>query len=197
MANADRPNGLRPVEHLNGNPWNGKYRVYYLDVTEGTDTFIGDPVEFAGSADSLGIYPSVNQAAVNETILGVVVGFGNTPQLTVDTSDLTRVYRPSSTAMYVAVCDDPDVIFEIQEDSDAETIEADDVGSVLDIIFTESGNTATGASGCELNSSDGGQTSGRQCKLLGLVPREDNALGDSAKWRVLIVEHEMRSVTGV
>ena len=195
MSNTDRPNGFRPVEHLNGNPWNGKYRVYYLAVTEGTATFIGDPVEFAGSADSTGIYQTVNQAAAAETILGVVVGFGNTPHITVDTSNLARAYRPASTAMYVAVMDDPDVICEIQEDSDGENIEADDVGSTLDIAVG-SGNTTTGAAGVELDSSTGGQTDD-QCRLLGLVPREDNEIGTNAKWRVLIVKSEMRSTTGV
>lgn len=196
MANTDRPSGFIPSEHLNGNPWNGKFRMYYIASGEGTATFIGDPVEFAGSADSTGKYATVNQAAANETILGVVIGFSDTPYFSADTTNLSRAYRPALTAMYCAVVDDPDVIFEIQEDSDAENIEADDVGSVLDIVVG-SGDTTTGLSGVELNSSDGGQTSGKTCKLLGLVDRPDNALGTNAKWRVLIVEHEMRSTTGV
>jgi len=196
MANLDIRKGLVPVRHVNGNPYNGKFRVYYVPVTDGTALFIGDPVLWAGSADTLGKYATIAQATTGSEILGAIVAMGNTPTLMADTSDLTRVYRPSSTALYIGVADDPDLIFEAQGDDDSENIVADDVGSTLDIIFTHAGNTATGMSGCELDSSTGGQTND-SCRLLGLVDREDNVLGEFAKFEVLIVKHAMSSLTGV
>lgn len=196
MANRDIRKGLTPVRHINGNPYNGKFRVYYVKVTDGTALFIGDPVLWAGSADVLGKYASIQQATAGSEILGSIVGFGDTPYLMADTTDLERVYRPSSTAMYVGVADDPDLVFEVQGDDDSENIIADDVGSTLDIIFTHAGNTSTGLSGCELDSSTGGQTNDA-CRLLGLVDREDNVLGEFAKFEILIVKHAMSSLTGV
>lgn len=193
MANRDIPNGFTPVRHLNGNPWNGKFRVHYLHVDEGTDTFIGDPMEISGSADSSGKYATVNQAAVGETVIGIVIGFGDTPYLMADTTNLSRVYRPLSTAMYVGLVDDPDVIFEIQEDGVDRTMDADDVGQVFEFVFTESGDTTSGLSGCEV---DGGSSGGSGIRILGLSDRPDNELGANAKWEVLIVGHEMRSVSG-
>ena len=165
MANADRPSGFTPVEHLNGNPYNGKYRMYYVPVTDGTALFKGDLVTLAGSADATGIYPTVVQGAINDQFIGVIVGFSNTPQMTVDTSDLSRAYRLASTALYVAVCDDPDVIYEVQEDSVDGNLAATDVGQVFDPIVG-SGNTSSGASGMEL---DSGTTGAGDCTIAGFI----------------------------
>jgi len=57
-------------------------------------------------------------------------------------------------------------------------------------ITVGTGSTSTGKSAMELDSSDTATALG-QCKLLGVVDREDNALGTNCKWHVLIVEHEM------
>jgi len=112
-----------------------------------------------------------------------------------DADTPTRTYRPASTAMYVLVVDDPFVIFEIQEDSVGNSITAAMVGLSTDIVVG-SGNTTTGKSGMELDSSDTATGAG-QCKLLNIARRENNALGDNCSWEVLIVEHEMLSATDV
>lgn len=194
MANTDRNAGFKPVQHLNGMPWNGKARMYYIPVGDSTATFIGDPVVSAGSADASGKYATVKQASAAEAIRGVVVGFSNQPYISVDTSDLHRAYRPASTAMYCLVVDDPDVIFEVQEDNAANDMTADMVGLSTDIAVG-SGDTASGKSGVELDSSATATALG-QCRILGLVDREDNELGTHAKWLVLINEHELRTAVG-
>jgi hypothetical protein len=97
--------------------------------------------------------------------------------------------------MYCLVVDDPDVIFEIQEDNVGNDIAATMVGLSTDIAVG-AGDTATGKSGMELDSSDTATAAG-QCKILGLSNKEDNALGTDAKWDVLIIEHEMRSSADV
>lgn len=190
MANADRVNGARPVRYLNGAPWNGKVNRYYIPSTDGTATFVGDFVKSAGSADADGV-PTIAQAAATDALLGVIVGFEPNPD------NLSLMYRVASTARYALVCDDPDVIFEIQEDSVGNTLAATEVGNNGDITVA-SGNTSTGASGMELDSSNvvATGTGSAQLRVLRLVNRADNEIGANAKWEVLINEHEHKSTTG-
>ena len=195
MANVDRPRGFSPVGHLNGNPWNGKATMYYVPSTDNTAIFKGDAVKSAGSADTSGKYPTVAQAAATNVIRGVAIGFSDQPYISVDTSNLYRMYRPAATAMYVLVVDDPDVIFEIQEDNADNDIDAAMIGLSTDIAVG-AGDTSNGMSGMELDSSDTATALG-QCKILRVTNREDNALGTYCKFDVLIIEHEMRVATDV
>ncbi|MDY6893827.1 MAG: hypothetical protein SVO01_00190 [Thermotogota bacterium] len=192
MANTDCPAGFKPVKHLSGAPWNGKANVYYIPSTDDTDTFIGDAVTLQGSADDLGLYPTVAQAAAGDTaIVGVIIGFGKDPSLMADPDTLTMKYREGSTAMYCLVVDDPFVIFEIQEDSVGGSIAAASVGLATNIVVG-SGSTTTGKSGMELDSSDVSTNTAGNCRLLRIVNRPDNVLGDHCKWEVLIAEHAYR-----
>lgn len=197
MANVDRPSGFSPVRHLNGNPWNGQFNMYYVASGNVTALYIGDPVRTAGAADTLGKYATMQQAAAGEAVRGIVIGFSNTPHVAADVTNLSRAYRPGETAMYVAVVDDPDVIFEIQEDSlTATNLLATDVGMNVDFVSPSSGSTSTGLSNFELNS-DSASASVLPCRLLGLVDRPDNVLGDYARWNILFVEHEFRGTAGI
>lgn len=195
MANQDSPAGLTPVKYLSGAPWNGKAHVYYVPATDGTAIFKGDAVKSAGSADATGKFPTVAQAAAGNAVRGVVIGFGDNPYVMVQADNLNRSYRPASTAMYVLVVDDPNVIFEIQEDSVGAALAAADVGLSADLVVA-AGNTATGKSGMELDSSSAVATAAT-CKILRVVNREDNELGNQCKWEVLLAEHEMKLATGV
>jgi hypothetical protein len=196
MANTDIVAGFKPVKYLNGSPWTGKARMYYIPSSDGTATFIGDAVISAGSADTLGKYATVKQAAAGEAIRGIVIGFSDQPHVAFDADNLYRAYRPADTAMYCLVVDDPSVIFEIQEDSDGNSLAATEVGLNTNIVVG-SGDTSSGKSAMELDSSDTGTNAQGQCKLLGIVDREDNALGTNAKWEVIINEHEFLSSDGL
>jgi len=192
MANLDRPSGFTPVKHLNGSPWNGKANVYYIPSTDNTDTFIGDAVKLAGSADPTGMYPTVAQAAAgDETIVGVIIGFGLQPEVMGNPDNPNMKYRAASTAMYALVVDDPWTIFEIQEDSVGAALAVTEVGLNTNIVVG-SGSTTTGKSGMELDSSDTASDTAGQLRILRAVNRPDNALGDHCKWEVLIVEHAYR-----
>lgn len=197
MANVDKPNGFIPVKHMNGNPWNGMFNIYYVPSTDSTAIFRGDAVKLAGSSDTSGMYPTVAQAAAADTtIVGVAIGFGNTPQIAADVTDLSRNYRPASTGMYVAVVDDPSVVYEVQENGESDPFVAADVGLNCDIIVG-SGNTTTGASGMEIDSDNVAEGSATaQLRLLRIVPREDNALGAHCRWLVRFNEHVHASTTG-
>lgn len=190
MANVDRANGARPIRYLSGAPWNGKTRRYYVPSTDGTAIYVGDFVKSAGSADADGV-PTVAQAAAGNTLLGVVVGIEPNP------TNLSAVYRAASTAAYVYVCDDPNVVYEIQEDSVGGAMTATNVGNNGDIVVG-SGNTSNGVSGMQLDSSDviSTTTGSAQLRVLRLASRVDNAIGNYAKWEVVINEHEWKSTTG-
>ena len=195
MANSDAPSGFKPVKHLNGNPWNGKVNVYYIPATDGTATFIGDAVKSAGSATSDGLYPTVAQAAAGDAIRGIVVGFSDQPYVSVNTDNLNEKYRASSVSRYAFVVDDPDVIFEVQEDSAGGSIAAASVGLSCDFVVG-SGSTVTGKSGMEIDSSDVATAAG-QFKLLRVSNKVGNELGNYCKWEVLFREHEMLAATDV
>jgi hypothetical protein len=187
MANLDRPMGLKPVRHLNGNPYNGKFRMYYKAADLAEAIFIGSPVKLAGSADTSGKYPTIQLAGAGGPIVGAVVGFSNTPYIAADVTNLNLKHSPTLTANYVAVADDPDLIFECQEDSST-TFTADSVGCNCDLT-TETGSTTTGKSTVELDCSTETTTSTLEVRILRLVDREDNALGNYSKWEVMINVH--------
>jgi hypothetical protein len=187
MANLDRPCGLKPLKYLNGTPWNGKVTMYYKPAALNEAIFIGSPVKLAGSADATGKYPSIALAAANVPILGAVVGFGSTPNIIADFDDLDLKYSPASTEHYVAVADDPSIIFECQEDSST-TFTVDEIGNNASLT-AESGNTTTGKSTVEIDCSTEATTSTLGVRILRLIDRVDNELGDYAKYEVLINAH--------
>ena len=126
MSNINRISGFHPVRHLNGNPWNGKARMYYVRSDYAVAMFIGDAVISGGSSDSTGKYATIQQATAGPVnIRGVVIAFSDQPHVAVNTGNLYQTYKPASTGMYALVVDDPDVIFEIQEDNDANNMDAD------------------------------------------------------------------------
>lgn len=143
MANADAPFGLRPVRYKNGAPWNGAATRYYVS-SAGANYFIGDPMDLAGSADSDGV-PTVSKATLadgNYTIGPIVAVEPET--------EASTVYVASGDNRYVWVADDPNLIFEIQADSQG-TIAASEIGLNAIMIETHSGSTTTGLSGIELD----------------------------------------------
>jgi hypothetical protein len=122
MPNPNRAFGLKAVRDRSGAPYNGSANAYPVAAGDGTALFIGDPVQLAGS--SIGGKPTVQRAtaAGGTYILGVVVGFE------IDNNTRTLGYRPASTAATVLVADDPELLFEIMEDSNAENVLAAEVG---------------------------------------------------------------------
>jgi hypothetical protein len=195
MANTDSPFGLIPRMYRNGSPWNGKYNIYYIPVGNTPAIFKGDLVKLAGSASADGKYPDIVQAAATDTTnVGVVIGFGTNPNLMFDIDNLTRNYCPASTEMYAAVVDDPDVIYEIQEDSVGGAIAVTAVGNNADVVVG-SGSTTTGQSAMELDSSDV-KTATAQLRILRLADRPDNVLGTNAKWLVMINESVWTGTAG-
>jgi hypothetical protein len=157
--------------------------------------FVGDPVDFAGSADPTGVYPTVVLATAGAThpILGSIVAFEYDP------ADLTLVYRKASTNRYCYVSADPMTVYEIQAEG-TNVIPYTSVG-LNAVLYAGAGSTGSGLSGWQL---DSGATTAPaanatyQLLILRAVPREDNDISQvNAKWEVLIALHRLNSAGGI
>jgi hypothetical protein len=199
MANTSNARGLIPVRHRNGAPYNGAYNIYYVPATYATAMFIGDPViGITDTADANGI-PIVNvgTAAGGAYNLGVCTGVisAGDPMVT-RTRDLLP-YRLASTAAYVMVCDDPDMLFEAQEDAVGGVLDLQAAGRNIDLI-AGTGSANTGYSGWMLDSSTLQTTATLQMRIHRPVERADNdPTLASGKWLVSFNLHAMRNTTGV
>lgn len=204
MPNLNSPFGLRPSRHKNGAPYNGAVNPYYIPSSYGTALYVGDPVIITGTSNTAevtaagygkfgpGTLPEINKAtaAGGAYISGVIVGFAPLP------TDLGKQYNAASTERVALVCDDPDVLFEVQEDIGGTALAAVSVGLNVDMIFTNAGSTVTGMSGVEIDRSTAATTNTLQFKIMRLVNRVDNEIGDYAKWLVMANLHTQRDLTG-
>jgi hypothetical protein len=128
-------------------------------------------------------------------LLGVCISVGPNATLYADPDNLSRRHLPASTAGTVLIADSPDIVFEIQEDAAGTALVATDAGANAD-VSAAAPNTTTGNSNHEILRASIVTTTA-QLRLIRLVPREDNAHGDWAKWEVLINEHVYKATAGV
>jgi len=194
MANVDAPFGMRPVRHLNGNPWNGGTMRCYISASYGTALFIGDPVVLEPLNASRGLTvrcPTINAATgtTGTFIFGVITSFEPNPD------NLTQKHNPLSTARYCNVCVDPDVIYHIQDNADSAMTKAD-IGGNCDLEMN-AGSAITGISGVELNSDTQAETAALPIFIIGVADIEDNEFDGSTSthiiWEVLINMHQLRA----
>lgn len=184
--------GLKPVRKLDG----GELRVrpYVIPATNSTALYKGDAVILAGGIDTSTGLPTISQGTAAAVLLGAVVGFEPDPAY-----PYTGNYRPASTRRVVLVCDDPDAVFQIQEDADGGSVSAANVGSGAncDIVAT-AGSATTGLSGHVLNSSDASASSA-QCKIVGIMRNDSNAAAQSggAILEVMIFEHALKTADSI
>ena len=195
MANVSRVRGFRPLRHISGAPYNGgAQEMLCIGANESTALFVGDVVEFGGTAGAAGVVvsgrdvegmPSIvhsTATTAGDKVVGVIVGF-------IQDQTLPKKYNPASTDRIVLVCTDPTVVYEVQEDGVGNNIAATAIGSNIAQV-SGAGSTVTGASAYALDSSQTATTATYPWRLLGLVKRPDNALGsgttDLAKFEVVM-----------
>ena len=193
MANSNTTFGLRPIND-NGTPWSGQGRMVAFKSTDANNIFLGDPIVPTTGTDAYGVpYVTIASAGATNTILGGFIGVCNGPAGLAGNaaSTLTRdlpVYRQASIANYGFVCDDPNQLYAIQEDSSGGAIAASVAGFSNGNLVAGSGSTVTGFSGWQLASSTVSNTANPtyQLRVLGLLRGPDNAIGVNAKWVVRI-----------
>jgi len=165
LPNVDSPNGLRPVRTIGGSPYNGSCNRYFVPSTDGTAIYLGQPVKLVGSATADGVSHVTAMTTTADVVCGVVVG------VEPDTAD-SLLYRAASTARYLLVADDPNLLFEIQSDGVGGVAA---VGEVADVTGF-SGSTSTGRSNMEISNStitnNGDQT--QDVHIVAVPQRPDN-----------------------
>ncbi len=197
MANANRPQGLLPVQYLNGSPWSGQTRLYSIAASYATALAIGDPVISSGTAETNGV-PGIAIYGGTGAIRGVICGLGKYEGLQANPSNLDIIYRPAAdpAVWYAQVCDDPNVIYEVQENLGTQQLAAADIG--LNTVLLTGANNGF-VSGWQLSSytdATPNTTATLAVRLMGLVRRSDNAFGAYAKHLIKINVHELGTGTG-
>ncbi len=206
MANANIAKGLIPYRRTTGEPYNGAGNIYYVPASYGVNLFVGDPVQIVtASADLQGIPAVQIVTAGNGTdsgiatygVLGAIVGVipGGEPQIAV-TRDLP-VYHPASTAGYVLVSDDPDMLYMVQENGNMGTGTVGAVagpGKNVDLV-SGAGSTVTGYSGWTIGSASL-SVNALQMRVIRMLEQADNALGTNAKWLCRINLNQLTNTTG-
>ena len=205
-TNTDTPFGLKPIKHKGGAPYNGAFNPYLIPASDSQAMFIGDVVLKTTTANAarvqapeagtfeIGTLPQCIRATVGTTerITGVIVGFAPDPD------GLGRTHRLASTERIAYVCDDPDMMFEVQGEG---TVAATDMGLNAVLIYTHAGSAVTGRSGAEFDcgtTTAMATTVGFQLCLHRLANRPDNFIGANAKVLVTINTHtEVNASTGI
>lgn len=192
MANVNQPFGLRPVRFLSGAPYNGQVNYYFATGATGVIA-LGDPVIASGAANTseingfqAGSLPTCQIALAGTTneITGVCVAV-----LPVTRDSLT--YRETSTDRVIAVADDPQLIFQCQENTGGTALAGTDVGQFV-VLAAGTASTVTGRSAWVINTATTpAGTVGFQLLLYRLAPLPNNAIGANAVWEVMINDHQL------
>jgi len=167
MANADRPDGFKPVGTISGVPWTGTVRA--IGVADGSDIYIGDPITLSSGLAA----PSASNDAA---FLGVAVGFGKfekdgatpTGPFNPDNLNSSGVWYDDSANTHTDWCvfyvPAQDTIFEVQTATALTKV----VGDSADLSYL-AGSSLTGQSACEITTA-----SANDVKIVGKVLRPDN-----------------------
>lgn len=205
MANTSRPFGLRPVRYRNGSPWTGKGTPYYVPASYATALFIGDPVIITGTSNTSevtriggkfrpGALPEVNvaTAGADNAITGVIVGFMSAHR----DSD---IYGPASTERIALVCDDVNVVFQVQDDGSGSGLAATDVGNNANLVAGSGGSSVTGQSSWQLDATTPATTANFQVKIIGVsnIEGENNLGEDYVIWDVVLNRTTWTAAAGV
>jgi hypothetical protein len=212
MANQNKVSGLTPVKYLGGADWDGKGNIYHIDSGDTNAYYQGDPVAVkAGTAtiagEDVGLQ-TLTVGAVGGPNVGVILAVGTNPRggPYINPNDLTKTFAPGTKTVpyYALVADDPNIIFEIQEQGG---------GSLLTVAATSKNAnfalaapaTGVAVSGAFLNNATAPATTvSFNLRLLGLSQKIDpssglyNTYGLYAKWYCLLQNHFYRAaVLGV
>lgn len=203
MANNPTAFGLSPVRRLTGEPWNGAVNIYCVLAADTNAYWIGDCVTTIGNANADGYgVPAVTLAAAGGAIRGVIVGIGTAPiggsGPYINPSSLQSLNRPSgaqSVNYYLAVVDDPDVLFEVMEGGAGSVLTATSVNRNVNInTGTRSGTLNVSPTFLDNNTVN--TTSTLSLKIYCAVNRLDNTpYAANQRWVVKINNHEFSGGT--
>jgi hypothetical protein len=166
MANVDAPRGFYPLYHLEG----GEIRTNTYFVTTSAAIYKGDLVSMINTG-------CVSASTADDGI--IVVGVA---------AEWVKAATSATAYTTIQVYDDPKIVFGVQCDSGT-SVAVTDIFATANHVAT-TGNTTTGISAHELDSSDLG--TGLQCRVLRKVNNPDNAWGEHVDVEVIFNEHAFK-----
>lgn len=177
MANTSIINGFRVIDPKTGNLYTGTGRKYYKPAGT-TILAVGDPVIRATTSTDPQGNGMIARAVAGAAITGVVIG------VAYNKTNLHKSnYLLAADAGYVMVADDPNLWFEVQEDSDGGSLALANIGNYINSVTSLDANIVLGCSNFQIDSSSVGTSSGTW-RIERLVQRPNNAIGTNAKWLV-------------
>jgi hypothetical protein len=199
MANSIGPQGFKPSRYLNGACWNGAANLYYIPSTDTNQFNVGDAVKSAAGADPNGLPAVTKITNGTDTVRGVIIGClrqtPNNPSLVGINLDLTVQNIPATKLQnyWVLVVDDPQVLFELQDDGLAALTAT---ASNKNASFTVANPTAPAQnSATVLSTASVATTQSLNLRIFGLVQKPNNAFGAYATWLVKFNQHELMGNT--
>lgn len=186
MANADKATGLTPIGTLSGADYRGYMRRVVFAVGDTVACFIGDRVKLTGTLDATGKIPVVAQCALTDAAIGVLQSLEPNGA---DEGSLSKIHRLASTARTGFIVVGGDILYSVQEDSVGNDIEITE-GNWNAEIVVGTGDTITGISGSEIDSTSAAQTATLAVRLHYVIDSPDNALGTNANWAVTLNDYQ-------
>lgn len=178
MASTDAPFGFQPYGEL-------KSANIYAIVTEyATAVYSGDAAEIGGTAITTKLFGTIQNMQVEETgaagsILGSVLALFDSDG--VPTSYIAAATVGDGTvAGYALVADHPLQRYLVREDGDTSSIVVANIGLNVEGISTHTGDTNTGRSKMEIDSSSVATTGTLAWKLLGVHPDDSISAAGAA-----------------
>jgi len=194
MPNVIGPKGFVPSRYLNGAAWNGAVNMYVIPAADASQYGVGDAVKSAANGDANGV-PAVQKALGTDTVRGVIVGVllanPNNPSLVGTTLDSTLQNVPAAKAKdyYVLVADDPQLLFEVQDDGlaalTATACNKNASFTVANPASPQQNSASVLATGTI------GTVATLNLKIVGLAQKANNAFGVNANWLVKFNLHEL------
>ena len=159
MSATAAPFGLRPVGNLGGT-YNGSFRQYPILSTESTRICFGDVVKLtdAGTATTI----QKDTGTTSATPIGIFLGCRYTDLSTGQTQFNQQWSGAAHTNGMVYVCDDPNVLFEIQADG---SVNDDDIAANAALVQGTS-NATLGISRVSLDISTAATTAALPIRIV-------------------------------
>lgn len=191
MANDSHPNGLFPINSPYGN-----IRLTLYPANTALALYRYQPVALNNSGQVATV-----AVGANNPLLGSIVGFMDTTQAGLPsgmTSLSQAAYLPANTDAYVAVADDPNQMFLIEEDTGGSALTSTNVGNVGDFTYIDAGtgNATTGLSYAVLDRSTVSTGTGGALQLLyplNIINQDGttNSPGNYCAWVTRIANHQL------
>ena len=190
MANIDSAFGLIPVAHVGQTDNNGGQTQYSIGDTQSTAIFTGDPVKYKSDG-------TVEVATAGDPVVGVFGGCFYTDPTT--SKPTWSPYFPAALAPGDAkafIWDNPMQTFIVQQDSVVSNLLAANLNENANLIFN-AGNTTTGVSGVEIDSSSADVTAALQVRLIDFYATpSNNTTANNSVFVVKINNHKLMGGTG-